>query len=559
MVQASQAVDDSAARAGPARTAQLDKLFESVNRNDGPGLVVGVARHGQVLYRRGFGLASVQHGVANLASTRVRIASISKHFTALAALLLVEDGKLNIDAPVDRYLLGMPKLDGFATLRQFMNHTSGYRCTLDLGTLANGEAMQPSGWQLKAMLRQTGANFPPGEGQMYCNGTYAAMSTVIEQVGGVSFAEFMKTRIFDPLGMRDTKIVSSDLHMVPGMASAHIPALGGGWQRPPTDAELLGDGSMVSSVDDMLRWMAHLNGVKRVGTPETWRQMLEPAVLASGLVSTYALGLRRSAYREVETLHHSGGLFGLSAYMLTFPTKGLDIFMAVNGAPVNASELCHQVADLVLGDELPGPSPASVATSDFRHLVGARYQGRTGLLLQFVDVGGSLGLSLMNMARAPTLLDKGDTLYVGFESFGQGPYVWKKSDLTADAAGDPPALLAMAIYGYPEIFERLPAVAPEVSLVGGALVGRYWSHDLAAEAEIAFDDKLFMRIKGDYSAARTFELEPFSSIAFGVGDVDNPSDRYALTIDRPGGKAPAFWIDTFRARRMRFERIADAN
>ena len=105
--------------------AVLDELFASVNRSDAPGLVAGVAQHGKLLYRRGFGLASVEHGVVNSPRTRMRIGSTSKHFTCLAVMLLAEVGKLDIDAGIRTYLPELPALWPEPTLRQMMNHSRG--------------------------------------------------------------------------------------------------------------------------------------------------------------------------------------------------------------------------------------------------------------------------------------------------------------------------------------------------------------------------------------------------------------------------------------------------
>ena len=134
---------------GPSTTAPpapktnieaIDELFKPVNRSDAPGLVVGIAQCGKILYRRGFGLASVELGVANTPRTRMRIGSTSKHFTCVAALLLAEEGKLDIDAGVRRYLPELRDLQPEPTLRQLMTHTSGYRCTWTSDS-------SPTGWR----------------------------------------------------------------------------------------------------------------------------------------------------------------------------------------------------------------------------------------------------------------------------------------------------------------------------------------------------------------------------------------------------------------------------
>ena len=541
-------------------TQALDDLFTPLHDGDGPGLVVGIALRGRVIYRRGLGLASVQHRVANQPATRMRIASISKHFTALAALLLAEDGLLDLDAPVSRYLPSLPELDGYPTLRDFMQHTSGYRCTLDMGTLSNGLAAQPPGWQLTAMTKQTSTNFAPGHGQMYANGTYAALSVIIERVSGMPFADFLRTRVFEPLGMTDTEAVQDDTRMVPGMASSHVPAPGGGWRRGPVDAELLGDGNLVSTVDDMLRWMAHLNGPKAIGSEAVWRQLLTPAKLANGSTSTYALGLKRHAYRGVDVIHHSGGLFGLNAQMVTVPNQGLDIIIMVNGAPVSAVETGWKVIDAVIGDAVLGDPPRQARSADFPHLLGVRYQGRAGLLVEFADVAGRLGLTLMNMDRSPLLTDTGDALRIGFEQIGLGPYVWAKPDLAPDADGNAPGLLRSEISGDVEFLERLPSSPPDIAQLAQALLGRYRCDDLDTDAEIvSLDSAVQLLLRGGYSATRALSLEPLSSIAFSAVEVDAPWDRYVLSIERPNVAAASFWIDTLRARRVQFRRVPDVS
>src|SRR5476651_2357655 len=148
----------------------FDDVFSEFNRSDAPGLVVGISQYGKGLYRRGFGLACLELGVANTPSTRMRIASASKHFTCIAALLLAEEGKLDIDASIRSYVPELPILAGEPTLRQLMTHTGGYRCYLDLHMLGNGGAAMEKGRALNYQLQQHDVNFAPGERMMYCNG-----------------------------------------------------------------------------------------------------------------------------------------------------------------------------------------------------------------------------------------------------------------------------------------------------------------------------------------------------------------------------------------------------
>ncbi|WP_245644022.1 serine hydrolase domain-containing protein, partial [Paraburkholderia oxyphila] len=209
----------------------IDAVFSAFNRSDAPGLVVGVALHGQVLYRRGFGLASLEHGVVNTPATRLRIGSTSKHFTALLALLLAEEGKLDLDASIRTYIPELTGPGGEPSLRQLLQHRGGSRCYLDLGFLFHAMAVPQQGTALATQVRQTGRNFVPGEAMIYNNGGYHLVSIAIERVGGDAFESQLKSRLFDPLRMADTASVPSDYVIVPGIATMHMPAADGGWRR----------------------------------------------------------------------------------------------------------------------------------------------------------------------------------------------------------------------------------------------------------------------------------------------------------------------------------------
>ena len=190
---------------------QLDALFSPWNRNDAPGLTVGVAKDGEVLYRRGFGMASLETAVANTPRTRMRIGSTSKHFTALAALLLAEEGKLDLDAPIRTYLPELTGPGGDPSVRLLLQHRGGSRCYLDIGLLCRGLATPPRGTALATQARQSGRNFAPGEAMIYNNGGYHLVSIAIERVGQAPFEDQLKQRLFDPVGLTDTASIPTDL------------------------------------------------------------------------------------------------------------------------------------------------------------------------------------------------------------------------------------------------------------------------------------------------------------------------------------------------------------
>jgi len=233
-----------------------------------------------------------------------------------------------------------------------MTHTGGYRCPVDLSLLSNGVTILPLGANLDYMLRQRSANFPPGERMIYCNGGYALLSLALERAAGTSFGELLQQRIFRPLGMLDTQLLPSDMELLPGLASLHFARPGGGYRRGIYSWESLGDGGIVSTVDDMLRWMAHLRGTFERAGDAGWDAMLAAPCYAGGATGNYGLGLMRGAYHGAGIIHHSGTAVGGLSQMLLLPQHGLDLILITNRSDAPAIELGNRVLDLLLEGQL---------------------------------------------------------------------------------------------------------------------------------------------------------------------------------------------------------------
>ena len=536
--------------------AKLDALFQPVNRSDIPGLVVGVARHGVPVYRRAFGLASIEHGVANTVWTRMRIGSTSKHFASLAALLLVEEGKLDIDAGVRTYLPELPVMETEPTLRQFMHHTGGTRDSLDLSLIAASTAIKPRGEALAAQVRQRYVNFKPGEKQIYNNGGYQMLSLVIERVSGMTFEQFLKERIFVPLRMLDTQSVPSDFEIQRGTATLHVAQPDGGYRRGmfPSE-EVRGEGAIISTIDDMLRWLAHMRGPHVVGSDDSWAQLMTPARLNNGMVSKYALGLQLEQFRGVDVIHHGGTVFGGTCQMLTVPAHGLDIIIIANGAPVSPTEMANKVVEAVLGeDAFPLPPETAAQSANYQPLVGARYASPSGdMVFGFGDAGGKLGFVIHNSPPIPAREEPGQ-LCLDFSRIVTGPYRVAMQQLTA---GDTvPASVQLEDGGALRTLERLPAMAPVLAQAGQALVGSYRVPDLDAQAQIMFDgDALLLRIASPFGP-NVLRLTAYSDNIFGwqfTGELAALGGT--LNVERSGGQVSGLRLNTLRTRHLHFERI----
>ncbi len=539
----------------------IDALLQPFNRSDAPGLVVGIKHHGRSVYRRGLGLASIELGVANTPRTRMRIASTSKHFTALGIMLLAEDGKLDLDDAVQRHLPELPQLSATGpTLRQLMNHTGGWRGHDELWALAHGLAPQPRGLSLALMARQTEVSAEPGTRMIYSNGGYRLLALTIERISGLSFAEFLRTRVFAPLGMVDTESVASDLDVRPGMATLYLPELGsagptGGWRRGLYPCEFEGSGSLVSTLDDMLAWLAHLRGERKaVGSASSWAQMLAPTTLPSGEVLPYGFGLVKHAYRGVEVIHHNGAVLGGSSQMITVPEHGLDIMIIANGAPVAPAQLAFKFIDILLGDALQAPEGPRAAAGDYAGLIGHRYHSpETGHLIGFAKVGDRLAMSWLGGPPLP-LRERAGGLWLSFTDLAQNGL---DIDLEGADTAQTPDALTLREAGQAQRLQRLPAQPPELAALASQLCGHYRSVDLDASALIELDAAgLLLTVQGRYGRMAG-RLKILSDAVMTITPADPLLAALAtsslINIDRDASRrVTGLRYDSARTRRLLF-------
>ena len=526
---------------------QLDALFAPWRRTDEPGLVVGVVKDGQLIYRRAFGMASLEHGVANTPATRMRIGSISKHFTCLLALLLAEEGKFDLDQPIRAYIPELAGPGGEPTPRQLMQHRGGSRCYLDLGFVGHGLSLAPLGMALRAQARQQGRNFAPGEAMIYNNGGYNLVSTALERVGGAPFEDQLKARLFDVVGMPGTASVPSDHDITLGVATFHTPRRGGRWRRGMVwSDDLRGEGAIISTVDDMLRWMAHLRTRNLFGSPSTWTQLVELPRYADGRVGVYALGLLLGKYRGLDIVHHSGGVSGGSAQMLLLPNDGLDVFIMANGArDANPVRLAQQVVDIVLADRV-GPEATQLKAEDYQPWLGDWWSAETGMVYSLIDQQGSLALATAKSGVGGPLEPRGDGGLaepaggIGEVELELGP-------------GD---ALTIGFGGKSASYDRLSATAEDVAAFTAAAVGTYFSHDADATATIVAEgEALTVRTSNGFGEV----IAPLIPLSAGVA-YSKPGSllvqfRNTISLDLENGRASGFQLFTPRTRNLEFRRI----
>jgi CubicO group peptidase (beta-lactamase class C family) len=336
---------------GSAASAQvpkldLDAVFGSI-ATKGPGCGVGVSIPGAPGLIAAYGQADLEHPEPLTAATIFETGSLAKQFTAAAMLLLVQDGKLTLDDDIRLYLPEMPDYGTPITVRHLLTHTSGLREQWSLMALTgNGPGTQAHTMPMILDLasRQKGLNFKPGAEFLYTNTNYALAAMIIERVSGQSLQRFTDQRLFQPLGMRETRW-REDFHtVVPGRATAYASA-GDGFIANMPFTSVYGNGGLLTTIGDLLRWNAFLDKPSDLpGGPALVVALQTPGHLSNGAPLEYALGLEVTRDHGRRLVSHSGSTGGYKAWLGRYPDEGVSIAVMCNNGGIDPIEMGERVA-----------------------------------------------------------------------------------------------------------------------------------------------------------------------------------------------------------------------
>lgn len=341
----------------PAQTAepkqvQTERIFGAFNTHT-PGCAVGVAYHGDVVLRAGYGMADLERNVTITADTVFESGSVAKQFTATALLLLAKQGKISLDDPLRKYLPEIPDYGSPLTIRHVLSHVSGlreWRLVAAFSGIQEGTHVLANQDLLRMASEQRALNFTPGTAYSYTNTGFNIATILIERVlgNGKTFPEFTREAIFEPLHMTHTRWRDDFRAVVPNRALAYGRAAGGEWKQETPIENIIGAGGMLSTVGDWLLWNENFTHA-RVGGPEVVSALQTPATLASGKTITYAKGLVVSKFDGVREVAHSGSTGGYRTWLGRYPDQGVSVAVMCNSAQANPTQLGRETARLWTG------------------------------------------------------------------------------------------------------------------------------------------------------------------------------------------------------------------
>jgi len=348
-----------------ARALRADSVFQRFDRTDAPGCALGVYQDGKVLYARGYGMASLQNGIALSPRSVLDVGSISKQFTAMAILLLQQEGKLSLDDPIRKYIPEMPAYADKVTLRRALSQTSGLRDLYVMwgqtGRAFAGDTIDA----LRVITRSAEPNYEPGARYLYTNSGWILAAQIVYRLTGKTLAQFAEERIFKPLGMYDTRYLADASMVIPNLADSYAPRPGGGFRlaRSAYDGAIMGAGAVQTTVEDFGRWLnnydaATIGGRQILETMTTATTLNDGSPATSGANTAYAVGLSVGTLRGLRVISHGGSWAGFRGHFLRFPEQRYAVATFCNFSTSGPDSLARKVAGIYLGDQMQPDSAA---------------------------------------------------------------------------------------------------------------------------------------------------------------------------------------------------------
>lgn len=331
--------------------AKVGQLMSTYGE-DTPGGVVAVVREGRLVFDSSYGMANVEYGISNSISTPYHMASVSKQFTAMAIVMLSQQGLLGLDDDVRNYLPDVPDFGHEITLRHLLNHTSGLRDHWNLWAMSGGRMDDVIRQQdlLRLVHRQKHLNFEPGAEYLYCNTGYLLLSEVVTAVAGKPYGEWMSENVFEPIGMQSTQIYDDHERVVPGRAYSYRNSAGGLAKAVLSYANS-GATSLFTTAEDLSLWLANFESGK-VGGSEAIELLQEQGILNDGETIDYALGIGVSEQNGLRRLSHGGADAGFRTWLGYYPEIDAGVIVLGNVAGFRAGGIGVAVAEAFFAEQM---------------------------------------------------------------------------------------------------------------------------------------------------------------------------------------------------------------
>jgi CubicO group peptidase (beta-lactamase class C family) len=535
-------------------TDQVDKLFSQWDKKDSPGCALAIIKDGKIIYKRGYGMADLERDVPITSKSVFDIASTSKQFVAMSIALLAEEGKLSLDDDIRKHIPEMPDYGNKITLRHLLHHTSGIRDYCELMYLAAMpfENDYPEAQIIELIARQKALNFIPGDKHLYSNSGYFLLGEIVKRVSGKSLNEFTKEKIFEPLDMKITHFYDDFTRVVKNRAIGYFPKKEGGYGIAVYLFDLVGDGGLLTSVEDLFLWDQNFyhNKLGKQGQ-KLIEQLLTPGTLNDGKKLDYAFALGIGEYKGLKMVSHGGSWAGYRSQLLRFPGQQFSVICLSNLAAFNPTAMAKKVADIYLADHFKEASkdkPASakpkivkLSKSELKDKTGAYRNPQNGDIWHIIykkkklKVKSSSGFVFQIVPLSPEEFQSADA-----------PVDIGLTFLKPDKSGEKGIKVEVKVEDRePVVYESITLAAPSLDQLQ-EYTGNYYSEELDVTYKLFVkEDKLFFQSR---YATEGSQLESTLKDEFRVPGVNVKFNRDSQ------GKILGFTVNTGRVQNIGFEK-----
>ncbi len=343
--------------------ASIDQIIGQFIKSDEPGGAVIVVRDGELIFRRAYGMASLELGVKMEPEMVFGIGSLTKQFTAVAVVLLAEKGRLSLTDYIGKYFPDFPGSRQIQ-IKHLLTHTSGIKDYIPLNDFSSRMREDLNNADVLEIVKKEPLEFPAGEKFVYSNSNFALIGGIIEKVTGQSYEQFLRETLFLPLGLARTQFLDNT-KVIPGLVSGYELVDGEIRKaRLMSYSYLHAAGGMCTNVDDLAKWNnALFDG--RIINRASLEDCLAPQNLNNGVSSGMGMGWFVGTLYGKPVVYHGGGIYGFVNHTLYLPGEGLYVAILRNfiNRSTDTRRIAEAVAGIVLGEYPPPPAPETITLS----------------------------------------------------------------------------------------------------------------------------------------------------------------------------------------------------
>ena len=330
------------------KEAKIDALLNNNFNSNTTGATVLITKKGKTIYRKAFGLANLELGIKMRPENVFEIGSMTKQFTAISILMLVEQGKISLQDEITKYIPDYPTHGQKITIHHLLNHTSGIKSYTSMRKLFDIARNDMKPLELIHFFKDEPVDFNPGEQYKYNNSAYIILGYIIEKTSKISYAEYVQKNIFDKLNMTNSTY-ASHTKIIKNRASGYQNKKG--YQNAMYISHTLpyAGGSLMSTIDDLNIWQKALTNNKLL-KKETLQKAYTNYTLNNGEKINYGYGWNIKIINNEVSYEHGGSIFGYKSMGIYIPNKDVYVVILTNCNCISPTKITREITRLILKD-----------------------------------------------------------------------------------------------------------------------------------------------------------------------------------------------------------------